>query len=181
MLSAQPIVEAKAGYFFFSDSKLLKIYDKGGLDVQLSATYPLWNLCSNWTLNAYGSLEYFQRSGKSLHDHQKTSLWSIPVNAGIKPVYTFNNCLQYYFAIGPRYFYIHQHNNSSYVFKNRSRNGLGIFINTGLNYFLCDNLLLDIFGEYSYGKVHFHGGSRVYTRRTQIGGYTFGGGIGYEF
>jgi len=179
---SQPLCEIKTGYFFFTNSKLRKVYDRGGLDIQLCASYPLWNLTNKWTLNAYGAVEYFHRSGKSIGGRQKTALWSVPVNIGLKPVYAINDTMHYYFAVGPRYFYLHQHNHSSDVYKNRSRNGLGFFVNTGLNYALCDRFVIDIFGEYSYAKVHFHGrNSRVYTRNIQIGGFTFGAGIGYEF
>lgn len=179
---SQPLVEIKAGYFFFSNSKMRKIYDRGGVDVQLCASYPLWKLTSRWDLNAYGAVEYLHISGRSLNGHQRTSLWSVPINIGLKPVYAINARMQYYFAIGPRYFYIHQHNRSSHVYRNKSRSNLGFFVNTGFNYLICDHFVIDIFGEYSYAKTHFHSRkSRVYTRNIQIGGFTFGGGLGYEF
>lgn len=178
--ASETMFEVKTGYFFFSDSKLRKIYDRGGLDVQLCASYPLYNLNCRWTLDAYGAVEYFHRSGRSLNGHQKTELWSVPVNIGLKPVYAINANMQYYFAVGPRYFYIHQHNHSSFVPKNNSRNGIGFFVNTGIDYILCNDLVIDIFGEYSYGKTHFHyRKSHVYTRDMQIGGFTFGAGIGF--
>lgn len=180
-IAANEVIEVKTGYFFFSNSKMRKVYDTGGLDVQVCASYPLCNLC-RWTLNAYGAVEYFYRSGKSIHGHQKTALWSVPINIGLKSAYEINANMQCYFAAGPRYFYVHQHNHSSYVYENKSRNGLGFFINTGVNYALCDHFVIDIFGEYSYGKTHFDGRkSRVYTRGIQMGGFTLGGGIGYEF
>jgi len=179
---SRPLFEAKAGYFFFSNSKMRKIYDRDGLDIQLCGSYPLCNMTCRWTLNAYGAVEYFQRSGRSINGHQKTSLWSVPINIGLKPVYAINDNTQYYFAIGPRYSYIHQHNHSLYVYRNKSRNGLGLFVNTGFNYFLRDHFAINVFGEYSYAKTHFHSGnSRIYTRSAQIGGFTFGGGLGYEF
>jgi hypothetical protein len=166
---SQPLFEVKTGYFFFSNSKMRKLYDRGGLDIQLCTSYPLWNPTHRWIVNAYGAVEYFCRSGKSINGHQKTALWSVPVNIGLKPAYAINASTQYYFAIGPRYFYIHQHNCSSYVYKNKSRNGLGFFVNTGFNYVPRTHFVIDIFGEYSY------------TRNVQIGGFTFGGGLGYEF
>lgn len=181
-LCQETLFEVKLGYFDFSDSKMRDIYDKGGLDIQFCASYPLWNLTNCWTLNAYGAIEYFHRSGKSLNGDQATSLWSVPVNIGLKPVYTINENLQCYFAIGPRYFYIHQHNNSSYVDRNKSRIGLGLFVNTGFNYSLCERLVLDIFAEYSYARMHFNSGkSHVYTKNIQVGGLTVGGGLGYLF
>lgn len=179
---SQLLVEFKAGYFNFTDSRLRKIYDKGGLDLQLATSYPLCNLACGWTLHAYGALEYFRRSGKSIHGHQHSVLWSVPVNIGLKPVYTISDSLEYYFAIGPRFFYLNQHNHSSYVPSSRSRNGCGLFVNTGFNYNLSECSLINLFGEYSYGKVRFHSGRHhVYSRSTHIGGYTFGGGLGYKF
>jgi len=179
---SQRLIEVKTGYFIFSNSKLRKVYNKGGLDIQLSVSYPLWNITGRWTLNAYTAVEYFQRSGRSINGHQKTSVWSVPINIGLKSVYAINANLQYYSAIGPRYLYIHQHNQSPYVYKNKSWNGLGFFVNTGLNYVLCDHFVIDIFGEYSYVKMLFHSKNpHVYTRNIQIGGFTFGGGVGYEF
>lgn len=179
---SQPLLEVKAGYFFFSDSTMRKIYDRDGWDIQLCGSYPLWSLTNRWTLHAYGAVEYFRRSGKSLNGEQETSIWSIPVNIGLKPVYAINANLQYYFAVGPRYFYIHQHNDSPYIYRSQSRNGLGFFANTGFYYALCDCLRIDIFGEYSYAKVHFRSEDpTVYTRSMQVGGFTFGAGLGYSF
>lgn len=177
-----PLIEVKTGYFFFSNSKMRKVYDKGGLDIQLCVSHPLFNMSSRWVLNAYGAVEYFYRSGKSINEHQKTSLWSVPINFGLKPVYKINDRMQYYCAIGPRYFLIEQHNHSSYVNKKKSSDGFGFFANTGFNYILCNNFVIDFFGEYSYAKIHSHGGkTNVYTRNIQIGGFTFGTGLGYEF
>lgn len=179
---SRPLIEVKTGYFFFSNSKLRKTYDRGGWDVQLCASYPLWKLTNKWTLHAYGAIEYFQRSGRSINGHQKTSVWSIPLNIGLRAIYAIRTHMHYYCAIGPRYFYIHQHNHSSYVYKNRSKNGLGFFVNTGFKYVLCNHWVIDIFGEYSYSKMRFHGGrSRVYMRNIQTGGFTVGGGLGYKF
>lgn len=175
-------VEVKAGYFFFSDSKMRKIYHKGGLDLQLCGSYSLYKPSCGWDLRVYGAVEYFHRTGKSTSGDQKTSLWSIPVNLGIMPVWAVSRNLQCYLALGPRYFFLHQHNDSSYVYKSKSKNGLGFFANAGLHYLISNGLYLDIFGEYSYARTRFHGSNPdIYTKRVQIGGYTFGGGLGYRF
>src|SRR5262245_20901729 len=58
----QPSFEVKAGYFFFSQPKMRKIYDKNGLDIQLCASYPFWDLTCKCSLHAYGAVEYFHRS-----------------------------------------------------------------------------------------------------------------------
>lgn len=175
------LLEFKAGYFFFSDSKMRKVYDKGGYDLQLCASYPLWQPACRWTLKIYGAVEYLQCWGHSINGHQTTSVWSVPINVGLMPVYTINDQMQYYFAVGPRFFNINQTNHSSYIYKNQSRNNFGFFANTGFHYVLCNHIVIDVFGEYSYAKMHFHDGCDFYTRNIQVGGFTFGAGIGYEF
>ena len=62
------------------------------------------------------------------------------------------------------------------------QDGLGGFVSTGLTFFPCSNLLVDVFGEYSYGRLRFHSDrEHSYGRNTQIGGFTFGAGVGYVF
>jgi hypothetical protein len=173
----QPVLEVKGGYFFFSDAKMRKIYNKGGLDLQISGSYPIWR----W-LQIYGSVEYLERHGRSLHGHQKTSIWEIPVSLGLKPVITICPKVQYYFTLGPRYFFVHQHNDSSYVNRNIGRSGIGGFVNTGFAFFPLHHLLVDVFGEYSYERVHVHSSkTNVYGRNIQVGGFSFGVGLGYAF
>lgn len=173
----QPLIEAKVGYFFFSDSKMQKVYDEGGIDLQLSGSYPIWR----W-LQIYGSVEYLQRHGHSRHGHEKTSIWEVPLSLGLKPVYKITPKVHYYATIGPRYFFVHVHNHSHYVDKHLSENGCGGFVNTGFNFFPMKNFVVDIFGEYSYKKLHFHAHKKnVVGETAQVGGFTFGVGLGYAF
>lgn len=172
-----PMLEIKEGYFFFSDKKMRKIYHKGGFDVQVCGTYPIGSC-----FQIYGSVEYFERHGRSLNAHEKTRIWEIPLSLGLKSFFTICQEIQYYITLGPRYFFVNQHNYSCYVDKNVRKNGIGGFLNTGFSVCLCENLLLDIFGEYSYYRAHFHSSkTNVYGRTIQVGGFTFGGGLGYTF
>jgi hypothetical protein len=173
----QPMIEFKAGYFFFAESKMRKIYDNGGFDLQVSGSYPVWR----W-LQIYGSVEYLQCQGKSLNGHQRTKIWELPVSVGLRPVFTIYSKAQYYFTLGPRYFYVHQHNRSSFVNKNRSHSGIGGFVNTGFLFYPYYHFLIDIFGEYAYERVHVHSSKHnVQGRGVQVGGFTFGVGLGYAF
>ncbi len=81
---SQPLFEVKTGYFFFSDSKMSKIYDQRRIGYSIMCFLSFMESDEGWTLNAYGAVEYFHRSGKSINGHQKTSLWSVPVNIGLK-------------------------------------------------------------------------------------------------
>lgn len=173
----QIVAEIKGGYFFFSDAKMRKIYDQGGLDLQISGSFPVWR----W-LQIYASVEYLTRHGRSLGGNQKTRIQEVPLSLGLRPVITICTNIQYYFTLGPRYFFIHQHNSSSFVDRNVNENGFGGFVNTGFYFFPYRHLVLDIFGEYSYMRVHAHPSqTNVDGRSIQVGGFVFGAGLGYAF
>lgn len=181
-IKIRPTIEAKWGYFFFLDDTMSQVYNQGGLDVQLSTSYPVYVWKNRIGLDLYASIEYMQKNGHSLNRSYETNVWQIPVNVGLKPLFVINSFMQYYFTLGPRYFYIHQHNNSKYVDKNSGKSGVGFFANTGFNFIVWEHFLIDVFGEYSFGKVCFYTNKQnVYTRNIQISGLTFGLGLGYSF
>jgi len=173
----QPMLAVKAGYFFFSNPKMRKIYDRGGLDLQLCMSYPI----QKW-LQIYSSFEYMERHGNSLNGGEKTRIWEIPLSLGMKPVFVINSKVQYYFTLGPRYFFMHQHNTSIYVDKKVVDNNIGGFVNTGFQFILHRHLLIDFFGEYSFVwlRAH-HSKAYVYKKTMQAGGFTFGASLGHAF
>ena len=53
-----PMLEAKRGYFFFSEHKMRKVYNRGGEDVQLALTVPLWNNSTSiWPVSSLKDVE----------------------------------------------------------------------------------------------------------------------------
>ncbi len=172
-----PWLEIKPSYFFFSASPMHDIYD-GGFEIQGNVSAPVCDY-----LDLYGSIGYRKAGGHALNTCEKTSLTVLPVDIGLKPMFSFCECFHYFFAIGPRYFYFHQHNNSPYVDRTITGGGIGFFVNTGCNVLLADCLLLGVFGEYSYEKKTicpqmpyvFSNGS------TQLGGFALGVSLGYAF
>ena len=131
----------------------------------------------------YGSIGYRKVSGHALNTCEKTSLSVFPLDIGIKPIFNFCERFYYFFAIGPRFFYFHQHNYSPSVDCKINNGGVGLFVNTGFNIQLADCFLLGIFGEYSYEKKKvcpimpnvFSNGS------VQMGGFAFGASLGFVF
>lgn len=172
-----PMLEVKPGYFFFSNHTLRKIYH-GGFEIQASGSYPL----QHW-LALYASLGYVQAKGRSLQGNQKTSMWQVPVDLGIRATAHFNEYIKGYFSIGPRYFHFHQHNDSAYVTQNISKNGGGFFINSGLNVLAGDCCILGLFGEYGFEQKSFTSTTaNVYGIGTlPLGGFTFGVSLGIGF
>ena len=170
--------EIKPSYFFFAASPINDIYKHGGFELQGSVSVPL---CTY--LDFYGSIGYRKAWGHALNTCEKTSLTVIPVDIGLKPIFNFCERFYYFFAIGPRYFYVHQRNHSPYVDCIINGSGIGLFANTGFNVLVADCLLLGIFGEYSYEKKKIcpHK-SNVYSNgNVQIGGFACGASVGYAF
>jgi hypothetical protein len=173
-----PWLEIKPSYFFFSTSPMNDIYDHGGFELQGSLSVPVCNY-----LDLYGSIGYREAWGHALNTCEKTNITVIPVDIGLKPVFNFCERFYYFFAIGPRYFYFHQHNTSPYVDCRVDGSGIGLFVNTGFNIELTDCLLLGIFGEYSYEKKTICPSMpNVYSNGSvQLGGFAFGVSLGYAF
>jgi hypothetical protein len=173
-----PWLEIKPSYFFFPVSPMRDIYNDGGFEIQGSISVPVCNY-----LDFYGSIGYREAWGHALNSCEKTSLTIIPVDIGLKPIFNFCERFHYFFAIGPRYFHFHQHNNSSYVDCTINGGGIGLFVNTGFNVLLADCLLLGFFGEYSYEKKTVCSNMpNVFSNGSiQVGGFAFGVSLGYAF
>ncbi len=171
------LVEVKAGYFFFTDCEMRQVYDRGGIDVQLTGTYPIYNF-----LELYGSIEYLRKHGYSINAHEKTKLWAVPLNFGLRTFYPITDCFKGYITVGPRYIFVHVNNGSLYVPKTMQGNGCGGFLNGGLLYRFYNNFILDVFAEYSYKPLQFCSSQKgTIGHRAQVGGVTIGGGIGTNF
>lgn len=170
-------LEIKPGYFFFANHTLRKIYH-GGFEIQGSVTYPI-----NDTIAWYSSIGYIHAKGKSLGDHQKTSISQVPLDLGLRAIADVSECTKIYLSAGPRFFYFHQRNDSTFVPPSVRTNGFGFFINGGYNYVSPQGFLFGIFGEYAFEQKSFSSTiPNVYGRTDlQIGGFTFGVSIGIQF
>jgi len=97
-------------------------------------------------------------------------------------VFTLASFVQYYFSLGPRYFYVHQYNNSSFVNQSIGKSGIGLFVNTGFNFYVLERMLIDIFGEYAYEPTHISSSEpNVFGGNVQVSTFAFGLGLGYKF
>ena len=172
-----PLLEGKVGYFFFASEKMRDVYSNGGFELQWSGSYPVYEC-----LQIYASLGYLQAWGTSESGGQSTTLWQIPVDLGLKSIFNIASFAQYYIGLGPRYFHIHQHNDSAYVDRNVSDNGIGLFSNMGFNFFPIRHCFVDLFGEYAYEPAHFSSSKpNVFGGDAQMSVFTFGIGVGYAF
>lgn len=174
-LVAGEFVEAKFGYFNFNDSTMKQIYNKGGVDLQLAGSH-----CIYPSLHVYAAGGYQKKNGKSLEGEEKTSLYLFPLSLGLQPVFSLTSQIDYYVTLGPRYIFARAHPDSSYVPRVIHAQGIGGFTNMGFLFELEEHVRLDVFVEYDYTKLHFSSNmSGVQSQRVQVGGLTFGIGLGY--
>lgn len=173
-----PLIEIKPSYFFFSQSPLKNVYYHGAFQIQASASGALCDY-----LDLYGSIGYRKAQGNALNTGEKTSLTVVPFDIGLKPIFNFWDRFYSFFAIGPRFFYVHQRNYSPYVDRKISSGSVGLFVNSGFNVMFADCFSLGIFGEYSYEKKRISPcKANVYSNgSTQLGGFAFGASFGYVF
>lgn len=160
------LAEFKMGSFRFGDKKLRHQYDEGLLDLQLSSTVRVWK-----PLYAYMSLEYIGADGRLKGSHQKIKIRMVPLSLGVRYLQKVTYDLKYYLTAGPRYFFVHQWTKHT----SQTPNGFGGFVNTGFIYYIDHNFVIDLFGEYSFKKMHL----RPLHGNHQVGGLTLGAGIGY--
>ena len=172
------LLELKPSYFFYSDATMREIYHNGGFQIQGSTSYA----CGNH-FAVYGGIGYIHTSGLSLNAEQKTSIWQIPLDFGVQTIFNVGDDVDWYTTFGPRYFYVHQHNDSTYVNTIFDQSGIGFFLNTGFNFFIAEHCDLTLFAEYSYEKTSFVSTiPNVYSQKhVQLGGIAFGVGLGYAF
>lgn len=170
-------LEIKPGYFFFANHILRKIYH-GGFEIQGSVTSPI-----NGTIAWYSSIGYIHAKGKSLGDNQKTSISQVPLDLGFRAIADVSESAKAYLSAGPRFFYFHQRNDSTFVPAHVRKNGFGLFVNGGYNYISCNGFLFGIFGEYAFEQKSFTSTIPNVQGRSdlQIGGFTFGASVGFEF
>ena len=174
----KPWFEFKPSYFFFPNHLMKHVYNKGGFEMQGSISAP----CCDY-LYAYGSIGYRKAQGRALNSDEKTNLTVLPIDIGLKPIFNFHERFYCFFAIGPRYFYFRQHNNSPYVNPLVKGSGIGFFVNTGFEALLTERFLVGVFGEYSYEKKSIQSQiPNVYSNGSvQMGGLAFGVSLGYAF
>ncbi|OHE79062.1 MAG: hypothetical protein A3F67_03765 [Verrucomicrobia bacterium RIFCSPHIGHO2_12_FULL_41_10] len=170
------ITEARFSYFYPSSHLFREIYGNGGINYELFIAARVWK-----GLNVWVAADYFDETGRSLGAKQSTHIQIIPSTLGLQYIYPI-----YFFrlhgGVGMKYFYAHTTNHSSYVDHEINQNGPGFIAEIG-GMFCYEHFLVDLFTNYS--NKNFPSGSTnksgVETNSLQVGGWNFGGGVGYEF
>jgi hypothetical protein len=169
-------LEEKASYFVPVNSKMRDIYAKGMGLYGFELSFPAWRYIYGW---ASGS--YLTETGHSIGSNSRTRVTLVPLGIGVKFLYTVD-WVDFYAGIGGLGAYLHTHDHSPFVIKSTSKWTPGGIIKIGAFIRPTECFFIDLFGDYSYMKFNFHGGSKKVVRHdVDFSGWSFGSGIGWLF
>ncbi len=166
------LAELRGGYFYPTSKKFREIYRDGGpeVELELSKTFK-----KDWM--AWANVNYFERSGHSIGFHDKTTINMVPVSFGFKYLYPICNFpINPYLGGGVTYTFINVKNDADFVKRHVTKSGVGFVVKSGMYVDLCYGLILDIFADYYYQKIHFYS-----KNNEDVGGFKMGLGLGYKF
>ena len=169
-------IEAKAGYFLPTNSRLKKNCSGSGI-YGLEGNYQLWKYLYSWL-----GADYFTQSGHTQGQHNHISMQIVRINAGLKCIYNRYH-IRPYIGFGPQAAYLNTHVNSSYLIRKQSNWGAGCILNGGVNMIISHSCILDFFSSYSWQTIDMHRTrhKKVIIHDANISGFTFGGAWGYRF
>jgi hypothetical protein len=161
--------EIRAAYFYSTDSRFRDIYSGAGLysietNIQILKKPLLWT-----------SLGFLYASGKSIGENDRTKLYVLRFDLGIK--YPFHwNCIRPYLGIGIASVpFSRIHNDSPFVSRHQYGWGIGGIIKSGLMFNIKKCVLLDCFLDYTYLNMNFdHTNKVIIKRRGNLSGISAG-------
>lgn len=160
-------VEIRSAAFFHSSKRFREIYGNVGGSYQLEvSTY----LCDNFV--SWVNFDWYSKHKKSKECASRIRIENI--SFGIKYPYQFCNFTAYV-GIGPSISRVFLKNKTRCCRRERlSKLAFGGILKTGVNYFITEDVFLDLFFDYLYQPIHFD-------TWVDIGGIKTGVGVGIGF
>lgn len=182
--SLTPVVEFRTSYFLPESKLLQEIYGNGGVNYQITGTVPLQLFClEEKGINIWWGVDYFNQSGRSQLEHTPSKITIVPLTLGLKYIFP-RGMTRPYLGLGMKYWIVDVRNRTPYVIKHISDNGIGGILETGVLILLSRHWNLDLFTSYSYkkfGPTPHHKPSYIQTTSLEVGGWNFGGGLGFKW
>ncbi len=174
LYSKDILVEARAAYFYPTDSAFRSIYNESGL-YSVEASYSSFGKIHPWA-----SVGMFYKSGHTVAENTKTSIIIVPLALGLK-YQCYWKCIKPYIGLGILVPYLHTKDDSPFVIKVRNKWGVGAIVKSGIIYDITNCFFADLFLDYSWAKINFGKTSKTSGRTADISGISVGAGIGYHF
>lgn len=137
-------------------------------------------------LSFFGGVDYLFAKGHSftcnLICQQDTHIRLVPLTAGLKWIQTINDRVEVYVGAAPKYYFMHIHNETSFVPCFSSQNGCGGYATTGAFFYPTEHFMMNIFLSYSYMNFAAPCSTPEFIGfRTNVSGLNLGLGMGWDF
>lgn len=164
-------IEIRSAAFFPSSNLFREIYGNVGASYQIEASTKL-----NYCLDGWTNFDWFSKHGKSEGFENSTRVNIANISLGIKFPWQFSECFAAYVGIGPSLSRIWLNNRSQCKCTHRkvSKLAVGGLLKTGINYFITQQMFIDVFVDYLYQPTNFE-------TQIDIGGIKMGLGVGVKF
>ncbi len=177
------VFDARFSYFLPLSGRLSETIH-GGINYSAAVFIPLEK-----ALNLWGSVDYFDK--KATRDDVDCSmrLTMLPVTLGLKFVfpyaaqYSHHVRYRFYIGAGAKYYFVTLKNQFLSYSHTMHRNGFGFAIEAGSLFCITEHLVLDLFTNFSEKRIKGakNQPGHVQSRHLQVGGWNFGGGLGFKF
>lgn len=168
----ETLVELRAAAFYHVDERFRRIYGRVSPNVQLEASTK-----TGYCIDLWFNMDYFSEFDKPRNHCGRTTIDLLTVSFGPKWVYPLDNCVDFYFGIGPSFAKAWLENRFSCrgVKEQYKKFGYGGVAKSGLYIYICPGIVMDIFADYFYQPFHFNG------NLVKLGGFKTGVGLGKQF
>ena len=174
LFAGEVCLEARAAYYYPTDSTFRDIYDGAGL-YGLELSYQC-----GWNLYPWASAGYFYQTGQSIPDKTDTTVYLVPLACGLKYQWCCK-CIRPYLGVGVNIPYLYTKDESPFVVNIRNKWGVGAIFKSGFIYDFGNCFYSNIFLDYSWTKIDFNDTDITLGTTADISGLAFGAGIGFRF
>ncbi len=180
LMCRDTIVEFKGAYFRSTDCVFKKIFNKGGALFGPEVTV---QLCDDSNFYGFASIDFLTKKGKSIGLREKTRILLMPLGFGLKYMESkWCDWMQLYVGLGFQPVYVRTKDCSAFLPSKQSRWGFGGIVKAGTYIDIACNFVLDLFIDYSFVKTSCKKNcAGTISRKANLSGAIFGGGIGYRF
>jgi len=173
-------LQFRTGYLNLKDNRARKIYNNGGIEVEVEAATQI--LCG---LDLWGNVNYFWKNGHSIGLKEPTHLDLYNLSLGLKRIFSLSppDCFFFYLGLGATMGFLRVKDHSDFVEKHRDKTIFGGVAKSGFLYFFNCSFFLDLFTDYYYQPSHFKGdrSRNIIGNDPDLGGFRFGLGLGGMF
>lgn len=175
--SNQVIVEQRAAYYLPVDSNTRNTFSGNGI-YGVDINVQLWK----YVFGCVGASIYYDY-GKSSDKSATANLYYVPIDFAIKAVYNYEGTYRPYLGAGITAGFIAVDTSDPYLIRSNTTWDAGGIFKVGTLFNPTGPLQIDIFINCHVQPYHFSrkGDLNVFLNSGNITGFSFGGGIGYQF